>query len=137
MCIKSKLDVEEIKQECKARLKLLGLAENVIQGFKDDKLYVTTLPNNSTEEATTYEQVIKLVKSFEKNKKVKIYHMINIEEPNKIVVYLLYVKADKTEWEKEKTDLRNVFLEVYSYKETRTVKHIGIETNKGKIKRIC
>jgi len=88
-------------------------------------------------EATNYEQVIKLVQAFEKNKKVKIYHMINIERQNKIAVYLLYVKADKKEWKKEKSDLRNGFLEVYSYEETRTVKHIGIETNIEKIKRIC
>lgn len=64
MCIKSKLNVandEEIKQECIDRLKLLGLAENIIQDFKDDKLYVTTMPNNIVEEATIYKQVIKLV----------------------------------------------------------------------------
>lgn len=63
--------------------------------------------------------------------------MINIEIQNKIVVYLLYVKADKTEWKKEKSDIRNGFVEVYSYEETRTVKQIGIETSEGKIKRIC
>lgn len=63
--------------------------------------------------------------------------MIKIEKPNKIVVYLLYVKADKTEWKKEKSDLRNGFVEVYSYEETRIVRHIGIETSEGKIKKIC
>lgn len=128
---------EEIKQECIERLKILKLDEKIIQDFiVEDKLYATNMTNDDTIEVTLYANVKMLVKSFEDNQQVKIYHIINNEKVSNNMVYLLYVDKNKSEWSKEKSDLKRGFAQIYCYRETRDIKHIGIQTNAGKIVKI-
>lgn len=140
MCIKpntEKATYEEMKKESVKRLKILKFDEQIIQDFiEKDMLYVTDITNNNAVGATNFKQVMELVILFEKAKNVKIYHMINIEIENKVVVYLLYVKQNKQVWENEKNDLKKGFAEAYSYEERRETKYIGIETEYGKIKKV-
>ena len=118
MCIKTNIrDLEmandkELKQECIKRLEILKFDEKVINDFKHkDKLYVTNMSNKNIVD-TTYNEIIKGIKVFERTYNVKIYHILNIESNSKIEVYFLYVKRDKKEWKNERVDLKNGFAEV-------------------------
>lgn len=142
MCIKTSIkDLEmandrELKQECIKRLEILKFDEKVIEDFKSkDKLYATNISNRKLID-TAYNELIKGIKAFEKTNNIKIYHIVNIETDNNMVVYLLFVKRNKREWKNERVDLRNGFAEVYSYEENRNFKHIGIETKAGKIVKV-
>ena len=126
----------ELKQECIKRLEILKFDEKVIEDFKSkDKLYATNISNRKLID-TAYNELIKGIKAFEKTNNIKIYHIVNIETNNNMVVYLLFVKRNKREWKNERVDLRNGFAEVYSYEENRNFKHIGIETKAGKIVKV-
>lgn len=126
---------DELKQECIERLKLLKLDEKIIQDFIDnDKVYATII-NGDIIEVTQYEVVSRLMKSFENNKQVKVYHIVSIEEELKSLVYVLYVSNNKDEWKAERGDIRKGFVEVSTFEERRIYdnKAIGIEVNNGKI----
>lgn len=142
MCIKTNIkDLQiandrELKQECINRLKILKFDDKVIEDFKvKDKLYATNMSNKNIVD-TAYNEIIQGIKLFEKTNNVKIYHIVNIETKNNIVVYLLYVKKNKKEWQNEREDLKNGFAEVYSYEEIRKIKHIGIETEAGQVVKV-
>ena len=142
MCIKTNIrDLEmandkELKQECIKRLEILKFDEKVINDFKHkDKLYATNMSNKNIVD-TTYNEIIKGIKVFERTYNVKIYHILNIESNSKIEVYFLYVKRDKKEWKNERVDLKNGFAEVYCYEEIRQVKNIGIETESGQVVKV-
>ena len=142
MCIKTNIknlemaNDRELKQECIKRLEILKFDEKVIEDFKSkDKLYATNISNRKLID-TAYNELIKGIKAFEKTNNIKIYHIVNIETDNNMVVYLLFVKRNKKEWKNERVDLRNGFAEVYSYEENRNFKHIGIETKAGKIVKV-
>lgn len=110
--------------------------EKVINDFKHkDKLYATNMSNKNIVD-TTYNEIIKGIKVFERTYNVKIYHILNIESNSKIEVYFLYVKRDKKEWKNERVDLKNGFAEVYCYEEIRQVKNIGIETEAGQVVKV-
>ena len=142
MCIKTNIkDLEmandrELKQECIKRLEILKLNEKVIEDFRiKDKLYATNISNKKLVDIT-YNGIMQGIKIFEKANNVKIYHIVNIETNNNIVVYLLYVKRNKRKWKNERVDLRNGFAEVYTYEENRIFKHIGIETEAGQVVKV-
>lgn len=103
MCIKTNIkdlqmaNDKELKQECINRLKILKFDEKVIEDFKvKDKLYATNMSNKNIVD-TAYKEVIQGIKIFEKTNNIKIYHIVNIETNNNIIVYLLYVKRNKKE----------------------------------------
>ena len=142
MCIKTSIkDLEmandrELKQECIKRLQILKFDEKVIEDFKvKDKLYATNISNRKLVD-TAYNELKKGIKAFEKTNNIKIYHIVNIETNNNIVVYLLYVKRNKREWKNERKDLKNGFAEVYSYEENRNFKHIGIAIEAGQVVKV-
>ena len=142
MCLKTNIknlqmaNDKELKQECINRLKILKLDEKVIEDFKvKNKLYATNISSKSIVD-TSYNEIMQGIKAFEKTNNIKIYHIVNIETNNNIVVYLLYVKRNKKEWKNERVDLKNGFAEVYSYEENRIFKHIGIETKAGQVVKV-
>lgn len=142
MCLKTNIkdlkmaNDKELKQECIKRLEILKFDDKVIEDFKiKDKLYATNMSNKNIVD-TAYNEIIQVIKLFEKTNNVKIYHIVNIETDNSIVVHLLFVKRDKKEWKNEREDLRNGFAEVYSYEENRIFKHIGIETEAGQVVKV-
>ncbi len=126
---------DELKQECIERLKILKLDEQIINDFINNNKVYATIINGDVIEVTEYNVVSKLMKSFENNKQVKIYHIVSIEEKLKSLVYILYVRNDKKEWKAEREDLKNGFAEVSTFEEVREYrnKNIGIEVNDGKI----
>lgn len=89
-------------------------------------------------EVTQYGIVEKLMKSFEKNKNVKVYHIVSIEEELRTLVYILFVGNDTDEWKAEKEDLKRGFAEVSTFEEIRKYdnRHIGIEVKNGKVIRV-
>ena len=83
-----------------------------------------------------YNEIIQVIKVFEKSNNVRIYHIVKVETDNSIVIYLLYVKRNKREWKNEREDLRNGFTEVYFYEVLKKVKNIGIETESGQVVKV-
>lgn len=129
---------DELKQECIERLKILKLDEHIINDFINKNKVYATIINGDVIEVTDYHVVSKLMKSFEKNKQVKIYHIVSIEEEFKTLVYILFVRNNKDEWNAEKGDLRRGFAEVSAFEEIRKYdnRHIGIEVKDGKVIRV-
>lgn len=129
---------DEIKQECIDRLKILKLDDKIINDFINKNKVYATVMNGDTLEVTQYGIVSKLMKSFEKNKNVKVYHIVSIEEELRTLVYILFVGNNKDEWKAEKGDLKRGFAEVSAFEEIRTYnnRHIGIEVKNGKIIRV-
>lgn len=142
MCIKTNIrDLEmandkELKQECMKRLEILKFDDKVIEDFNGkDKLYVTNMSNKNLVDIA-YNEIIQVIKVFEKSNNVRIYHIVKVETDNSIVIYLLYVKRNKREWKNEREDLRNGFTEVYFYEVIKKVKNIGIETESGQVVKV-
>ena len=133
------LEYEYLKEEFIKRLKILKLNNQIIDDFKNnDKVYATII-DGDTIEVTEHNKVYELMKSFEKNKQGKIYHIISIEGQFRSAVYILYVNSNtKDEWKLEQEDLKRGFAEVSSFEEIIKYdnRHIGIEVNDGKIKKV-
>lgn len=133
------LENEDLKEECIKRLKILKLNNQIIDDFKNnDKVYATII-DGDTIEVTEHNKVYELMKSFEKNKQGKIYHIISIEGQFRSAVYILYVNSNtEDEWKLEQEDLKRGFAEVSSFEEIIKYdnRHIGIEVNDGKIKKV-
>lgn len=128
---------DELKNECIKRMKILKLNHKLINDYEtDEKIYVTDLANNNVSDVTSYQEIRNLVQYFEQIKKIKIYHIIHIEQKNVDKTYLLYVSRNSNEWKAVKNDIKNGFVEVYSYEEIRDFKTIGVETSGGKILRV-
>lgn len=133
------LENEDLKEECIKRLKILKLNNQIIDDFKNnDKVYATII-DGDTIEVTEDNKVYKLMKSFEKNKQGKIYHIISVEEQFRSAVYILYVNTNKKdEWKLEQEDLKRGFAEVSSFEEIIKYdnRHIGITVDDGTIKKV-
>lgn len=118
------------------RLEILKFDDKVIEDFNGkDKLYVTNMSNKNLVDIA-YNEIIQVIKVFEKSNNVRIYHIVKVETDNSIVIYLLYVKRNKREWKNEREDLRNGFTEVYFYEVIKKVKNIGIETESGQVVKV-
>lgn len=132
--------MEEIKKECIERLKILGLDSKIINDFeKEEKVYISVVDRDILE-ATQYDYVLNLIKSFEENWNVKIYHIISIERKMRDTVHVLYVSKDKSKWKAEKEDLKNGFTQAHTLETVRAFLHdnIGIKIENGKIiKVVC
>lgn len=131
-------DSEELKQEALARMRLLKLDEQVIEDFKNnDKIHITKI-NNDTTEVTYKDEITQLVEFVEQNKTLKIYHVITTD--NKL--YILCVHSHKDVWKSERTELKHGFVEAIIYEINNNglgdhlIKHIGIETENGKITKV-
>lgn len=133
------LENEELKEECIKRLKILKLNNQIINDFKNDNKVYATIIDGDTIEVTEDNKVYKLMKSFEKNKQGKIYHIISVEEQFRSAVYILYVNTNKKdEWKLEQEDLTRGFAEVSSFEEIIKYdnRHIGITVDDGRIKKV-
>lgn len=132
--------MENIKNECIERLKILGLDSKIINDFeKEGKIYISVI-DKAILEATQYNYVLNLIKSFEKDWDVKIYHIISVEEKMKDTIHILYVSKDESTWEAEKEDLKNGYAQAHTLKTVRTYmqNNIGISLADGKIiKVVC
>ena len=130
--------MEEIKKECIERLKILGLDSKIINDFeKEEKVYISVIDGDILE-ATQYDYVLNLIKSFEKNWNVKIYHIISIERKMRDTVHVLYVNKNKSKWKSEKEDLKNGYTQAHTSETIRAFIHndINIKTQEGKITEI-
>ena len=127
--------MEELKQECIERLKILGLDSKIINDFvNDEKVYISSIDGDIME-ATKYDFVSELMKNFEQTKKVKVYHIISIEREMRSTVHILYVSQERSNWKSEKEDLKNGYTEVHTLEEVRVLanRNIGIDVENGKI----
>lgn len=133
------LENEKLKEECIKRLKILKLDDYIINDFKNNNKVYATIIDGDIIEVTEDNKVFELMKSFEKNKQGKIYHIISIEGQFRNAVYILYVNNNtKDEWKLEQEDLKRGFAEVSSFEEIIKYdnRHIGITVDDGKIKKV-
>ena len=130
--------MEELKQECIERLKILGLDSKIINDFeKEEKVYISVIDGDILE-ATQYDYVLNLIKKFEKNWNVKIYHIISIEREMRDTVHVLYVSKDKSKWKSEKEDLQKGITKAHTLETVRAFMQetIGMEIEDGKIVKV-
>ena len=129
---------EELRQECIERLKILGLDSKIINDFeKKEKLYISSLGGDILE-ASKYDYVLNLIKTFEKNWKVKIYHVISIERKMMDSVHILYVSQDKSNWKAEKEDLKKGYTQAHTLETVRAYmqENISLKIENGKIVKV-
>lgn len=129
---------EEIKQECIKRLQILKLDSKIINEFKNNnKVYVSKI-NNDTTEVIFDEDIMKIIKTFEEKKTIKIYHVVIFESQ----IYMFAIHKHKEIWEKEKSDLKRGWVTTVSCDTptegvlTFISRDMGIEVKNGKIKRL-
>ncbi len=89
-------------------------------------------------EATKYDYVLNLIKKFEGNWKVKIYHIISIERKMRSTVYILYASQDKNKWKAEKEDLKNGKAQTFTLETVKAFmkENIDMKTENGKIVKV-
>lgn len=130
--------MEEIKKECIERLRILGLDSKIINDFeKEEKVYISVIDGDILE-ATQYDYVCKLIKKFEENWNVKIYHVISIERKMRDTVHVLYVSKDKSKWKAEKEDLKNGYTQAHTLETVRAFmqENIEVKIENGKVVKV-
>ena len=130
--------MEELKQECIERLKILGLDSKIInEKEKEEKVYISVIDGDILE-ATQYDYALNLIKSFEKNWNVKIYHVISIERKMRDTVHVLCVSKDKSKWKAEKEDLKNGYTQAHTLETVRAFmqENIEVKIENGKVVKV-
>ena len=129
---------DELKQEAIKRLEILKLDSTIINDFKDNnKVYVSKVKENGTEFIFDSE-VMDMIKLFEQEKTIKIYHLIIFKKQ----MYMLAIHKHKEEWKKEKLYLKKGWATVVLFDTPKEgvvefiARDVGIEVSNGKIKRL-
>ena len=116
--------LDELKQECIERMKILKLDEHIIEKFiKENTIYLSDI-GGKLEKVNTNE--LKYIKQYENSKNVKIYHVIKQKTESK----------DSKNWENEKRDIKLGYDCAIVYTKEEQIREIGIVNKKGKIARI-
>lgn len=123
--------MEDLKQESIRRMKILKLDEKIINDFiKEDILYVSKIQG---EIEVANQNQINLVKEFEKEHKVKIYHIIQLVSKNKSILYFLYVNQKRKYWVQDRKDISLGYIETITVKNLRELRVIGAKIINGKV----
>ena len=123
--------MEDLKQESIRRMKILKLDEKIINDFiKEDILYVSKIQG---EIEVANQNQINLVKEFEKEHKVKIYHIIQLVSKNKSILYFLYVNQKRKYWVQDRKDISSGYIETITVKNLRELRVIGAKIINGKV----
>lgn len=130
--------VEELKKEAIERLRIIGLDSKIIKEFaENNKVYVTRINDKGTEFIFD-SKIMDMIKIFEKEKTIKIYHVIIYEND----LYILSVHKHKENWNKEKVELKRGFVTIVLCNiidggiVELIARDIGIEIETGKIQRV-
>ncbi len=130
--------MEELKQEAIERLRIIGLDSKIIKEFaENNKVYVTRINDKGTEFIFD-SKIMDMIKIFEKEKTIKIYHVIIYEND----LYILSVHKHKENWNKEKVELKRGFVTIVLCNiidggiVELIARDIGIEIETGKIQRV-
>lgn len=123
--------MEDLKQESIRRMKILKLDQKIINDFiKEDILYVSKIQG---EIEVANQNQINLVKEFEKEHKVKIYHIIQLVSKNKSILYFLYVNQKRKYWVQDRKDISLGYIETITVKNLRELRVIGAKIINGKV----
>ena len=138
MCLKT--SKKEMKEEAIKRMKILRLHQNVLEDFiNENKLNKSDGPLGSLYWLDEEEQ--KMVKKFEQEHNVIVYHIIHTFSNLGETYELLFVTTEKEEWEDEKRDLKNGFIlaqvEVLDYTPNSEAGYIGVKYKNGGLIRVC
>lgn len=126
--------LDELKQECIERMKILKLDEHIIEKFiKENTIYLSDI-GGKLEKVNTNE--LKYIKQYENSKNVKIYHVIKQKTESKDISIFLYVNSNSKNWENEKRDIKLGYDCAIVYTKEEQIREIGIVNKKGKIARI-
>ena len=130
--------MEELKQESIEILRIIGLDSKIIKEFaENNKVYVTRINDKGTEFIFD-SKIMDMIKIFEKEKTIKIYHVIIYEND----LYILSVHKHKENWNKEKVELKRGFVTIVLCNiidggiVELIARDIGIEIEIGKIQRV-
>lgn len=125
------ITVEELKQEVIKRMKSLQLQDNVIENFeKENKIYVSEIKGGLVE---ANDEQMKILREFEKEKNIRIYHIIHLKGKGIDSLCFLYISNDKEKWQAERNEISRCIIEILYYKEIKDVREIGIVLKDGQI----
>lgn len=135
-----KMTKKEMKKEAIKRMKILRLHQNAIEDFiNENKLNKSDGPLGSLYWLDEEEQ--KMIKEFEEEHKVIVYHVIHTFSNLGETYELLFVSNYKEEWEDEKVDLKNgfacVYVKVIDNEQDSEMGYIGVEYRNGGLIRVC
>lgn len=123
--------MEDLKQESIRRMKILKLDEKIINDFiEKDVIYVSKIQG---EIEVANQNQISLVKEFEKEHKVKIYHIIQLVSKNRNILYFLYVNQKRKYWAQDRKDISLGYIETITVKNLRELRVIGAKIINGKV----
>lgn len=123
--------MEDLKQESIRRMKILKLDEKIINDFiEKDVIYVSKIQG---EIEVANQNQISLVKEFEKEHKVKIYHIIQLVSKNRNILYFLYVNQKRKYWSQDRKDISLGYIETITVKNLRELRVIGAKIINGKV----
>ena len=125
------ISIEELKEECIRRLRLLKLSEEVITKFEiEDTIYLSEIAGTLLE---VNNDIMRKVQQLEADRKIKIYHIIHQKTQCKDIYCLLFVDRNKEQWKYEYRDLSLGYAVPVFYEKTLELKEIGIRSKDGKI----
>lgn len=126
--------LDELKQECIERMKILKLDERIIEEFtKENTIYISNI-GGKLEKVNTYE--LKYIKQYENSKNVIIFHVIKQKSESKDISIFLYVDSNSRDWKNEKRDIKLGYDCAIVYTKAKQIREIGIVPTKGKITRV-
>lgn len=118
-----------MKLEAIERIKILKLNKQVINDFiANDTIYVSNI-KGSLQKAN--EEQMKLVKQYEEERQIKIYHIIHHKKYSKDSLYLQYVDNVKEHWKIEKRDIDLGFDDVICCRMSKELGEVKVETREG------
>ena len=124
---------EEMIEEAVSRMKVLSLHNNTITEFVEEGIL-----NKSESVGILYflnEEELEVVKELEQEYNGIVYHCIYVETDFGRLLSMLYVSADKRDWEEDREDLKQNY--VYAATRNLSDRHIldfgciGIKRNMG------
>lgn len=120
---------QQMRIEAVERMKILKLDKQVISDFEtQDIIYVSNIKGKLQK---ADDEQMELVKQFEEDKQIKIYHIIHQKTSSKDIVYFQYVSNNQNQWKLEKRDLDLGFDGVLCYKITKEIREIGVKAKDG------
>ena len=122
-------DKKQMKLEAIERMKILKLNKQAINDFiTNNTIYVSNI-KGSLQKAN--EEQMKLVKQYEEERQIKIYHIVHHKTYSKDILYLQYVDNIREHWRVEKRDIDLGFDDVICYKISNELREIRFGTKEG------
>lgn len=122
-------EIEQMKKEAIERMKVLKLSRQIINDFiTKNIIYVSNVKGNQ-EKAN--DKQMQLVKQYEEDRQIKIYHITHLKTKSREILYFHYVDNNKDNWKIEKRDLTLGFDDVICYRVSKEFRQVRLKIRQG------